>query len=150
MRFKHFVGIWYSFNWFSGFSRGSFSGWFPFKVCVKKYRKTRFGDPWAFLAVLWGHFKREFELLWLMGFAFWRGFYSVFWRSSRLQAYRIRVFSRDSIMFFGFRVVCKHTELKGGDAAGPKGNLLFWRFAGTQNSHFRCGSQGKSAFLTFR
>merc|ERR1712232_25900 len=35
-------------------------------------------------------------------------------------------------------------------AAGPKGNLLFRRFAGTQNSHFRCGSQGKSAFPTFR
>ena len=35
-------------------------------------------------------------------------------------------------------------------AAGPKGMLLFRCFAGTQNSHFRCGSQGKSAFLTFR
>ena len=31
-------------------------------------------------------------------------------------------------------------------AAVPKGNLHFRHLAGTQNSHFRCGSQGKSAF----
>ena len=41
---------------------------------------------------------------------FQQGFYNVFWLSNRLQAYRIRVFSRDSIVFLGFRIVCKHTE----------------------------------------
>ena len=31
-------------------------------------------------------------------------------------------------------------------AAGPKGNVLFLSYAGTQNSYFRCGSQGHCVF----
>ena len=41
---------------------------------------------------------------------FQRGFYNLFWLSSCLRAYRIRVPNGDSILFSGFRAVCEHSE----------------------------------------
>ena len=59
---------------------------------------------------------------------------SAFWHSKFALSLRIR--SEFCVLVLKIRTF----------AAVPKGNLPFRRLASTQNSHSRCGSQGKSAF----
>ena len=77
---------------------------------------------------------------------FRRGFYNVFWLWACLRTYRIRVFTKDSILLSAFRAVCEHKEF----AFFNKDSTLFYGFqAVCEHSEFAFSTGILHYFLAF-